>query len=230
VPIPQDPRRASGVSWRSRTPTESPNPYRVQPSDAERRGRRQLAFPDPGPVQPADLVLGGYRAVSPRRKGARGRPSALDQRDTEAVRIGEGECRITESFLDWINREPAFFEPRAPERQAPSWNLEARFNGETVTDARRCRVSPGEERQVGAWMSLGVGVEQMIGPGIVLVHAALDQPHPEHARVEVEILLRGTGDRRDVVQTVNAGHAVSSILRLRCLVHWAACSHSPGWQ
>ena len=40
-------------------------------------------------------------------------------------------------------------------------------------------------------MTCGVGVEQVISTGIVLVDAALDEPHPEDARVEVEVLLSG---------------------------------------
>ena len=53
-------------------------------------------------------------------------------------------------------------------------------------------------------MTLGVGVEQMVGAGVILVHAALDQAHAQDAGIEVEVLLRRPGDRRDVMQTVNA--------------------------
>ena len=53
-------------------------------------------------------------------------------------------------------------------------------------------------------MALGVRVEEVIRAGIVLVDAALDEPHPEDSGVKVEVLLRRTGDGRDVVQAVNA--------------------------
>ena len=49
----------------------------------------------------------------------------------------------------------------------------------------------------------GVGVEQVIGAGIVLVDALLDEPHAQDAGVEVEILLRRAGNRGDVVQPVD---------------------------
>ena len=49
---------------------------------------------------------------------------------------------------------------------------------------------PGEEREVGAGVPFGVRVEQMVGAGIVLVDAPLDQAHAEHARVEIQVLLR----------------------------------------
>ena len=73
---------------------------------------------------------------------------------------------------------------------------------------RRRHLRPGEERQVGAGMPLGIGVEEVIGAGIVLVDALLHQPHAEHARIEVEVLLRGARDGRDVVQAVDASHLV----------------------
>ena len=55
-------------------------------------------------------------------------------------------------------------------------------------------------------MAFGVGVEEVIGAGVVLVDAFLDQAHPEDAAVEVEILLRRAGDRGDVVEPVDAAH------------------------
>src|SRR5215212_7165455 len=46
----------------------------------------------------------------------------------------------------------------------------------------------------------------MICAGIVLVDAAFDEPHAQHACVEVEIFLGGSCDRSDVVKTVDAEH------------------------
>ena len=55
-------------------------------------------------------------------------------------------------------------------------------------------------------MSLGVGVEEVIGAGIVLVDAALDEAHAEDAGVEIEVFLRRAGDGGDVVKTVDGMH------------------------
>ena len=55
-------------------------------------------------------------------------------------------------------------------------------------------------------MALRVGIEEVIGPGVVLVDALLDEPHAEHAGVEVEVLLRGPGDGGDVVESVDGAH------------------------
>ena len=51
-----------------------------------------------------------------------------------------------------------------------------------------------------------VGVEQVIGAGIVLVDALLDQPHPEDAGIEIEVLLCRSRDGGDVVQPADAFH------------------------
>ena len=66
---------------------------------------------------------------------------------------------------------------------------------------------PRKERQVGAWPSFGVRVEQVIGAGIVLIDALLDEAHAEHARIEVEIFLRRARYGGDVMKTVHAIHA-----------------------
>ena len=55
-------------------------------------------------------------------------------------------------------------------------------------------------------MTVRVRVEEMISAGIVLVHASLHEPHPEHAGIKIEILLRGSSDRRDVMKSVDGVH------------------------
>jgi hypothetical protein len=71
------------------------------------------------------------------------------------------------------------------------------------------RAGSREEGEIGARV-LGVGEEQVIGTRLVLVHALLDQPHAEHPGVEIEILLRGTGDGGDVMEAGGRGHGISS--------------------
>ena len=50
-------------------------------------------------------------------------------------------------------------------------------------------------------MPFRVGVEKMVGAGIILVDALLNQPHPEDAGVEIEIFLSRPGDRSDVMKS-----------------------------
>jgi hypothetical protein len=58
-------------------------------------------------------------------------------------------------------------------------------------------------------MAFGVGVEKVVGAGIVLVHASLDQAHPEHARVEIQVLLGRPGNGRDMMKSLNVFHGFS---------------------
>jgi hypothetical protein len=46
-----------------------------------------------------------------------------------------------------------------------------------------------------------IGVEEVIRARRILIHAFLDQPHPEQAGVEVDVLLRIAGDARDVMES-----------------------------
>src|SRR5262245_37008613 len=81
--------------------------------------------------------------------------------------------------------------------------------------ARSCRrqLRPGEEGQVGAGMAFSIRVEQVIGARVVLVDALLHEPHSENACVEIEILLCGSSNRRDVVQACDAVHVLAPYFR-----------------
>ena len=81
-------------------------------------------------------------------------------------------------------------EARAPVAEAARRHLERDLDREAVAHARRRQLRPRKEGQVRARVPLGVGVEEVIGAGVVLVDALLHQPHAEHAGVEVQVLLR----------------------------------------
>src|SRR5512146_1550428 len=66
-----------------------------------------------------------------------------------------------------------------------------------------------EERQVGARMPVGIGIEQVVRPRIVLIHALLHQPHAKHVGVELEVLARVARDRGDVMDAGDVGHTWS---------------------
>ena len=86
----------------------------------------------------------------------------------------------------------------------------ADLHRETMAGARGRHVRPGEEGQIGPGMPFGVGVEQVVGAGVVLVDASLDQAHAEDSGIKVEVFLRRTGNRGDVVKAVDGGHGVLS--------------------
>ncbi len=48
----------------------------------------------------------------------------------------------------------------------------------------------------------GVCIEEVIGPRIVLVHGAFDQAQTQDADIEIDVFLRITGDRGDVVNSL----------------------------
>src|SRR6266446_6969759 len=97
-------------------------------------------------------------------------------------------------------------ETSGPKNERSRRHGERHLAAESVTGAARSHLRPGEKSQVGAGMAFRIRVEKMIGAGIILIHTFLHQPHPEHARVEIEILLRRSGDRRDVMKSANIVH------------------------
>ena len=135
-------------------------------------------------------MLGRNRTLCPRREIAAfvGR---LDEGEVLPVRIGQRDCAVAATNP----RSPVTFAPMLRQTVVPvvvtaGWNRERDLDAEPDAEVPRRRVAEWKEREVRSRVAVGVGVEQMVRVRSVLVDALLHQPHPEHARVEVEILLR----------------------------------------
>ena len=55
-------------------------------------------------------------------------------------------------------------------------------------------------------MTFGVGIKEMICARVVLIDAPFHEPHAEDTRVKIQILLRGSGDRCDVMKPADGVH------------------------
>jgi hypothetical protein len=55
-------------------------------------------------------------------------------------------------------------------------------------------------------MALGIGVEEVVRVGRVLVDGALDQAQAENSGVEIKVFLGLAGDGRDVMDAVDRAH------------------------
>ena len=168
----------------------------------DRRRRGAAALPQPRAEQAANLPRLVNRPLRPRRE----RPASrrFDQRQPQTMRIGKREDAPSEARVGLGDRRAVLLQALGPEAKASLRHFEAHLHREPVTGTRRRHLRPWEEREIGAGVAVGVSVEQVIRAGIVLVDAALDEPHAEDARVEVEILLRPSRDGRDVMQPVDA--------------------------
>ncbi len=87
--------------------------------------------------------------------------------------------------------------------QAAGGRSESDLDREAHAEPGGRHIGPREKSQIGAGRTLLVGVEEMIGVRHVLVDRFLDQAQAQHADVKVEVFLRVTGDRGDVVYAMN---------------------------
>ena len=62
-------------------------------------------------------------------------------------------------------------------------------------------------------MTFRVGVEKVVGAGIILVHTFLHEPHPENAGVKIQVLLGRTRDGCDVMKSLYRLHRAQIIAR-----------------
>ena len=166
----------------------------------------EIALPELRAVETAHLMFGLDGAVIPGRERPAGRAGRLDQRDAQSVRIDERQRPLAKPGLDSVHARAVFLQARSPELQAVLWHFEPHLDRKAMPETRRRHVRPGKEGQIRAGMSFSVRIEEVVCAWVVLIDALLDQPHPEHAAVEVEVLLRGPGDGGDVVQSVDGSH------------------------
>jgi hypothetical protein len=183
-------------------------PERFEPEHAREEAHRGvlIAFPQAAAVQTAHLGFAGHCTVRPGGEWPFRIARALNEREPQSMRIGHRQHLRAEPHLGRRGLRAVALETRRPERQAVERHFEPDFNRETVPHPRRRHLRPRKEREVGAGPAFGVGIEEMVGTGIVLIDALLDEAHAEDAGVEVEILLRRTGDGGDVMQPVHAAH------------------------
>ncbi len=123
------------------------------------------------------------------------------------MRISERNYALSNTRLHFENTRAVASEARAPEIEAPRRDRKPNLSAQPVSIAMRSELRPREKSQIGSGVAFGVGVEQMVGAGIILVDALFDETHPEDAGVEIEILLRGTSDGSDVMKTGDFFHA-----------------------
>src|SRR4030095_6328043 len=70
-----------------------------------------------------------------------------------------------------------------------------------VAGSARRHATRGEERQESPGRSRGIAVIEVVGEGVVEIHRELHQAQAQSSHIEVQVALRISGDRRDVVDS-----------------------------
>src|SRR6187200_1269076 len=133
---------------------------------------RQLgvAFPHLRTVEAPHLPLLRNAAAIPRRKPARRYLPRLDERHLESMRIDQRQQTVTEALFDRADRNAVLLETRSPEIETAGGNFQRHLHGKSVPDPRWRHLGPWEEGQIRSRMAVRVGVEQVIGARVVLIH------------------------------------------------------------
>ncbi len=118
---------------------------------------------------------------------------------------------LAKSHLRLAHLHSVTLQTPAPINQTPRRHRQRNLRAQTRAIPARRHLRPWEKSDVCSRMPLRVRIEEMISPGIVLVHTLLHQAHPQHARVKIEILLRRPGNRRDVMESVDSFHRIENI-------------------
>ena len=150
-------------------------------TDGQHRvGRREIRHAQRDRAEAADLMLGRHRASGPTAVASPIPPSST-RREALAFRVFEVE-RQPAVALDRSRRSQAVVAAAGRFHQREARRLgDAQAPCATIAcvPRRSRRRRPVEEGEVGARRGLAVGIEQVIGADVVLVHGLLDQPHAE---------------------------------------------------
>ena len=157
----------------------------------DERRHRQLDRPEA-----ADLALGRDGALVPGMGLARA--AVVGQAQALAFRVLEVERRAPGGPGDLAGAQARGQEPVAPPVEAAVHPQPGA--GHAVSAAPLGPGRPVEEGDVGPGRGEGVGVEQVIGRDVVLVHRLLDEAHPQNLGVEPPVAGGVGGDRGQVVQ------------------------------
>ena len=105
-----------------------------------------------------------------------------------------------------LKRDSVTHQPLDPESQCARQHGERRDGDLARPLAPGSRAGPGEEGHDAPRIADLIAEVEMVGLRIVEVHGALHQPETEQPHVEVEVLLRVTRDRGDVMDAEDARH------------------------
>src|SRR5262249_46291888 len=147
--------------------------------------------------------------LAPWRKGPPRVSLRLDERQTESVWIDERQRPPGEPPFHVVHLDAVALQALAPEVEALRADLERDLYRKSMPHSWRSHLRPREERHIGAGVTLGVGIEEMIGARVVLIDTLLDEPHAEYTCVEVQVLLGRAGNRRNVMKAVDVPHVRS---------------------
>src|SRR5918994_2902263 len=105
--------------------------------------------------------------------------------------VGEGEVSAVFTFFDPIVIHAQILEPHSPpvERCAVGdAQLGSRYLARAGMVGGYAQIGPVEEGDLGPRIANLVSVEEVVGGDVVLIHRLLDEPQPEHVRVERHVL------------------------------------------
>ena len=177
----------------------------AQEPEAQRRVQEGARRLQPGhrqgdPVDAADGVLHRDGAGGPGHPGvALAGVGPGHQLERQAVRVRKGQDVLRATPGRPFDGDPGPGQPADPIGHRPGRDRQGHADRLPRTAAAHRAAGPGEEGEVGARAAHRIGVEEVVGLGVVLVHRALHEPHPQEAHVEVHVLLGMSCDGGDVV-------------------------------
>jgi hypothetical protein len=153
-----------------------------------------------------------------------------DERELHAVKIAEREYALPEARPRRFVRNILLGQPLPPIAERASRNDESGFNGHADAVAARRQRTPREEGQRRARPAGLVAVVEVPCRGVVEIDGFLDQPQPEAAGVEHDVLFGIAADRRHVMDACARAHHKFLIVPHRTLaaVGIASCGMRAG--
>ena len=178
-------------------PAEGSSRHHVHEVGQQRIGMSEIGDTHGDRPQAPDLVLGRHRTFAPGMNLAR---IISDEGQALAFRILEGQRQPASLFGDRIVLHAQFRKAGFPVIQGIVIGHTEASAADRMGAAMFGANGPVEEGDIGTGRAGAIGVEQVIGRGVVLVDGFLDQAETKGLRIEIVVAGRAGGDGGQVVK------------------------------
>lgn len=159
----------------------------------------------------ADCILSRDRALRPKPQFVSVSPCCFNQFHFDVVGVAKPQNRLPETRTWVLRRNTSVLQSRFPPFVGAGRDRKSNRCGRARTCFSWRSARPRKEGQNGTWATHKVAIIKVVGAGVVKVDGPLYQTQAQDRGVEGDVRLSVTRNRRDMMNTANAGHKLIGI-------------------
>src|ERR1017187_6224626 len=152
-------------------------------------------------VKPTNTLLDRNGTVGPGLAFRLRHLHRTDDFQAHSVRVSKANEAFSEAINHRLQFHTFFLQPLGPIVDCAHGNSKRGDRDLRWSDSTAIRAGPGKESHDRSRTPQFVAVVEVIAPGIIKIHRQFHEPQAQHAAIEVDVLLRISGDGGDMMET-----------------------------